>query len=173
MESEVALTGSTTVCFATTPPASQKGSMKSALAPPVAIIVPVAGTIAENHAAVKAPPISEPAALNPVGGTSTRSVPASERLMLVRAPTGFVARAATGGVATAGAVTGGALSSSKGARASQKTTLRHTSHPAARPAGGVAAAGRHGATGLRATRSASTGWALRAWAPAASLRTSH
>eukprot|EP00964_Phaeocystis_antarctica_P110628 scaffold74983_cov27-Phaeocystis_antarctica.AAC.1 len=29
------------------------------------------------------------------------------------------------------------------------------------------------ATGLRATRSASTGWALRARAPAASLRTSH
>eukprot|EP00964_Phaeocystis_antarctica_P036138 scaffold20657_cov57-Phaeocystis_antarctica.AAC.1 len=60
------------------------------------------------------------------------------------------------------------------ARASQKTTLGHTPHtqqlgqqvgwqpPAAMDA-----------TGLRATSSASAGWALRARAPAASLRTSH
>eukprot|EP00964_Phaeocystis_antarctica_P093252 scaffold60122_cov53-Phaeocystis_antarctica.AAC.1 len=60
------------------------------------------------------------------------------------------------------------------ARASQETTLGRTPHtqqlgqqvgwqpPAAMDA-----------TGLRATSSASTGWALRARAPAASLRTSH
>mmetsp|Transcript_24441 Transcript_24441/g.49602 ORF Transcript_24441/g.49602 Transcript_24441/m.49602 type:complete len:266 (+) Transcript_24441:58-855(+) len=92
MESEVALAGSTTVCLATVPPAIQNGSMKSALAPPVATIDAVAGTTAENHAAVKAPPISVPV-LIPAAGTSTSSVPASERLMRVRAPGGLAGEA--------------------------------------------------------------------------------
>eukprot|EP00320_Phaeocystis_rex_P006779 CAMPEP_0119081524 /NCGR_PEP_ID=MMETSP1178-20130426/117291_1 /TAXON_ID=33656 /ORGANISM="unid sp, Strain CCMP2000" /LENGTH=237 /DNA_ID=CAMNT_0007064233 /DNA_START=141 /DNA_END=855 /DNA_ORIENTATION=- len=89
---EVALAGSTTVCLATVPPAIQNGSMKSALAPPVATIDAVAGTTAENHAAVKAPPISVPV-LIPAAGTSTSSVPASERLMRVRAPGGLAGEA--------------------------------------------------------------------------------
>ena len=53
MLTSVASAGSITVCF-TSPPASQKGTMKSSGAPPLS----VAGTMAENHAAEKAPPIS-------------------------------------------------------------------------------------------------------------------
>ncbi|KOO25092.1 hypothetical protein Ctob_002415 [Chrysochromulina tobinii] len=79
----VALAGSKRDCLATRPPASQNGAMKRSGAP----ALKVAGTMAENHAAVKAPPKSV-LVLSPAAGTSMTSDPASVLEMRVRAPRG-------------------------------------------------------------------------------------
>ena len=67
----------------------ENGSMNSVDTPPVASIDAVAGTIAENQAAVKAPPTSAPL-VKPDAGTVRSSVPASERERVVLAPRGRV-----------------------------------------------------------------------------------
>eukprot|EP00966_Prymnesium_polylepis_P030375 706270-Prymnesium_polylepis.1 len=80
--------GSSTAVFATTPPAAQNGSMKSTgPTPPPA---KVAGTTAENHATLNAPPKSD-SVPRPLAGTSTRRLPASERETRARLAIGLLA----------------------------------------------------------------------------------
>ena len=85
MDSVVFFAGSTSVVLSTAPPASQNGAMKTLPSTaPVATMPAVAGTMAENHAALKAAPMSvEPP--RPAGGTVRSSVPASLLSIRVRA----------------------------------------------------------------------------------------